>query len=483
MNGFNSAPLRSLGIFLTLNLFSSCNITPSESTANTKSDYQNGKVYAKVSEGETSSFLLSTDSNQSEVGVCTFSDGNMTTCKSGQVNFIKAEKTSSVDGRNFFRINGVNIDSENFYQIINAATGDPLGRIKFVPVESADPVATGLVQINEEQMRRDLHNFSSDDMNGRLAGTEDNEKAAAMIVSELKALGINPARGSDYMQPFKMTVGPMTGKNTSNIVAILPGQDPVLKDEYIIIGAHMDHAGTLSRGYTCSKNVAGSNSICNGADDNGSGTIAVLHVAKALASVRHSLKRSVIIMWFSGEEEGLLGSYHYVGKDPIAPIAKTIYMINMDMVGYMKSNGNQLAALGGGTSEAGKKILEAIGQKYQDRKIKITEKAGGGSDHVPFMAKGVPGVFLHTGVSNNTNYHRTSDTAEKIDYAGMHMASKVAFELTFRMSNNESEQGLLLTEDRAPLVTEEEMAQTCHHLMKNPFVEEALNFSSGNTLK
>ena len=377
MNGFNSAPLRKLGLFLTaINLFSSCNINTQESTADTKSTYHSSKVFAKVLEGDTISFLLSTDTNQSEVGVCAFSDSTMTTCKSGQANFNKAEKTSSGEGRNFFKVSGVNIDTENSYQIVNAATGEALGRIKFVPAGEVDPVAIGLAQINEDSMRRDLQKFSSDDMNGRLAGTEDTEKAASMIVSELKALGINPARGNDYLQPFTLSVGPMTGKKTSNIVAMLPGQDPALKDEYIVIGAHMDHAGTLSRGYTCSKGVAGSNSICNGADDNGSGTIAVLHVAKALASVRHSLKRSVIIMWFSGEEEGLLGSYYYVGKDPIAPIAKTIYMINMDMVGYMKSNGNQLAALGGGTSDAGQKILEAIGQKYQDRKIKITEKAG-----------------------------------------------------------------------------------------------------------
>ena len=485
MIGFMSAPLRSVRLVVTTFSLAACNITPAttQSAVNNSEQYAATKVFANISEQETQSFLLSTESDQSEIGVCTSEGSGASKCASGLANFIKAEKTSTAAGRNFFKVSGITIDGSSVYQIINVGTGETLGRIKFMAAGSSDPVATGIALIREDAMKTDLQKFSSDDMNGRLAGTEDNEKAAAMIVAELKTLGINPARGSDYLQPFTVSTGPMNSKKTSNIVAMLPGQDPLLKDEFIVIGAHMDHAGTLSRGYTCSKGAAGSNSICNGADDNGSGTISVLHVAKALAAVRGSLKRSVIIMWFSGEEEGLLGSYYYVGKDPIVPIAKTVYMINMDMVGYMKSNGNQLAALGGGTSRAGQTILEAIGQKYQDRKIKITEKAGGGSDHVPFMAKGVPGVFLHTGVANNTNYHKTSDTSDKIDYAGMHLAAKVAFELTVRMAKDESERGIFLTEDRSPLVTEEEMAQTCHHLMKNPFVEEALNFTNGNTLQ
>jgi Zn-dependent M28 family amino/carboxypeptidase len=209
--------------------------------------------------------------------------------------------------------------------------------------------------------------------------------------------------------------------------------------------------------------------------------VSVLNVAKALASIRGSLKRSVVIMWFSGEEEGLLGSKYYVNNSPIIPLNKTVYMINLDMVGYMKSNGNTLAALGGGTSEVGERLLKEIGTKYQDRKISVTARAGGGSDHVPFMAKGIPGVFLHTGVSNNKSYHRTSDTAEKVDYAGMEMAAKVAFELTERVANEASlSDSLTLTDVRAPFVTEEEMQQTCHHLMQNPFVEEALDFSLGN---
>jgi Zn-dependent M28 family amino/carboxypeptidase len=263
-------------------------------------------------------------------------------------------------------------------------------------------------------------------------------------------------------------------------LAVLEGNDPVLKNEYVVIGAHLDHAGTMQRGYTCSFG-AGNDPICNGADDNASGSITVLNQAKALAAVRGSLKRSVIFMWFSGEEEGLLGSAHYV-RNPVVPLAKTVYMINVDMVGYLRTNNATLLALGGGTSNSGKRIIQAAAARYPEIKVRISDNAGGGSDHVNFMGRGIPGVFFHTGVSNNPNYHKTSDSPDKIDYDGMFVANKVIFETVLevaRASSTKDGEGMSLAgeagdgfsggENRPPLVTPEEMAQTCHHLMQNPY--------------
>jgi len=436
--------------------------------------------------------ILATDQAIQAIGLCAAASGSNEACSPSSTGFLAgapAQNSQTGTDRNLFQVSTpITLDATKVYTVIDVRSLQILRKFRFKSAVqqqtiNADPLTAGLSLLNEETLRKELTHFASDGFNGRLAGTPDNEKAAQYIVDQLKAHSIEPARPGQYLQPFKVTVGPAKGQTTSNIVAVLPGQHPTLKDEYIVIGAHMDHAGTLTRGYTCSAGAAGSNQICNGADDNGSGTVALLNAAKALGATRQSLHRTIILIWFSGEEEGLLGSYHYVRSDPIFPLAKTVYMVNIDMVGYMNTNGNNLAALGGGTSPTGAKILGEIGAKQTQRKIKVTAQAGGGSDHVPFMAKGIPGVFLHTGVSNNRNYHRTSDTPDKIDYSGMLMATQVTFELGLRASQDPglSRSSFNLVDYRAPLVTEEEMAQSCHHLMKNPFIQEALDFTDSNS--
>ena len=241
----------------------------------------------------------------------------------------------------------------------------------------------------------------------------------------------------------------------------------------------MDHAGTLSLGYTCSPGERGSNEICNGADDNGSGTIGILNVVKALVKVKEHLKRSVVVVWFSGEELGLEGSWHYV-RNPIFPLDKTVYMMNLDMIGYAHTNNNRVSALGGGTSDSAENHIRELNRKYNYIETDITPSAGGGSDHVPFMAEGIPGVFFHTGVSNNTNYHRTSDTADKISYEGLTTIAEMSFELIHFVANDSSFSvpvGALGTPIKRPaLVTEEEKKQSCHHLILNPYVDKVSNF-------
>gem|GEM_PF-1738311 len=385
-----------------------------------------------------------------------------------------AFKESSPQGsrRFFIASQEVKADPVMTYRIVKT-NGDVVAGFRLVD-RNADPVATGLSLVDRDTLSKELGYITADVIKGRLSATPENEAVADWLIAHLKRLGVPPASGNDYRQRFTLSVGPTKGAETANIIGLIEGSDPVLKNEYVVIGAHMDHAGTLTRGYTCSKGnqESGADDICNGADDNGSGTIALLNVIKSLVSARSSVKRSIIVMWFTGEEEGLLGSYHYV-KNPVFPLEKTVYMINMDMVGYMRSFGNSLAALGGGSSSFGKAILADVAKKYPQTPVKISDKAGGGSDHVPFMAKGIPGVFLHTGVSNNPNYHKTSDSADKIDYDGMVVATKVAFETAYRVANASIRQDLNLV--REPLVSEEEMKQACHHLINNPFVTQLQN--------
>lgn len=431
-------------------------------------------LYVRVTDADV---FFSAPASVTTLGLCQLAD-EASACDVGVSGFRQAESLGKGKERMFFRLSLGTVDTGAVYHVVDTSAKTTLARYSLVDL-AADPVSTGLALMNEATFRSELADLSSDDYNGRLSGTVDNERAAQSIISTLKSLAIEPARPGSYLQEFTLNTGPMAGKNSANVVGLIPGSDPALKDEYVVIGAHMDHAGTLQRGYTCSSGGAGDN-ICNGADDNGSGTIAVLNVAKSLAAVRGSLKRSVILIWFSGEEEGLLGSKYYVERDPIIPLAKTKYMINLDMVGYMESNGNALAALGAGTSSLGDTIIRDIGRKYPGRTVSPTDRAGGGSDHVPFMAKGIPGVFFHTGVANNRNYHKTSDHADKIDYPGMLVAAKIAYETLVRVAN-ETSLGVKVAAERESFITAEEALQTCHHLMQNPFVQEALpDFRNGN---
>lgn len=187
----------------------------------------------------------------------------------------------------------------------------------------------------------------------------------------------------------------------------MPGTDPTLKDEVVIVGAHHDHLGTTSD-YGCK--AAGGNSICNGADDNGTGAIAVLALARALSKLQGQNRRTLVFMMFGAEEKGLVGSKHYV-QNPLYPLSKTVYMINIDMIG--DSSGGKVSALGASRSQLATQWINDAAGKY-GVSATPTQSAGSGSDHYHFALSQVPYVFFHTGIS--ACYHATCDTVEKIYY-------------------------------------------------------------------
>lgn len=190
-----------------------------------------------------------------------------------------------------------------------------------------------------------------------------------------------------------------------NVVGVLEGSDPVLKKENIIIGAHYDHLG---RGGDGSGSLAPrSGEIHHGADDNASGTAGLIELARVFNAQRPRLKRTVIFIAFGGEEEGLLGSNYYVNH-PLTPLSNTVAMINMDMIGRMKDG--KLTIGGVGTA---KEWRDIIGQKT-DFALTLNEDGFGPSDHSSFYIKQVPVLFFFTGT--HTDYHKPSDTFEKINY-------------------------------------------------------------------
>ena len=197
---------------------------------------------------------------------------------------------------------------------------------------------------------------------------------------------------------------------TRNIVAYLPGNDPALKDQIVILGAHMDHLGYGGEGSGSLK--PDTNAIHPGADDNASGTAGLMEAAQYFASRKSDLKRTMLFLSFSGEELGLLGSDYYV-KNPLRPLANSVAMLNMDMIGRLKDS--VLVVEGMGTSPQ----WEAIAKKENADstfKLKLKPDGFGPSDHASFYGKDIPVIFFFTNLHDD--YHRPSDTWDKINYPG-----------------------------------------------------------------
>jgi hypothetical protein len=193
---------------------------------------------------------------------------------------------------------------------------------------------------------------------------------------------------------------------TYNVIGYLPANTP--SDEYLVVGAHYDHIGYGGPG---SGSLApDERKIHYGADDNASGSSGLLELARYFANRRHTLKRNLVFMAFGAEEMGLLGSAHFVNH-PVFPIEKTIAMLNMDMIGRMKDSA--LAISGIGTAKEFEELCKA--ENREQFKLKLSPDGFGPSDHSSFYAKNIPVLFFFTG--NHANYHKPTDTWEKINYA------------------------------------------------------------------
>jgi hypothetical protein len=250
------------------------------------------------------------------------------------------------------------------------------------------------------------------EMEGRASGTPGAERAAAHIAQVFREAGLHPGGDTGgYLQAFSVASRP-----TANVIGILPGIDPRLRNEAVVIGAHYDHLGRGGRG---SEIPAPGEPIHHGADDNGSGTAAVLALARAFAATGGT-PRTLVFATFSGEELGLLGSAHYA-KHPAWPLEKTALMLNLDMVGRLRSG-----RLYVGGVDSGKGLRELVTDAA--RELPLTVQLRGdpesSSDHSSFYRAGRPVLFFFTGL--HEDYHRPSDTWEKINAEGLASVTALA---------------------------------------------------------
>ncbi len=198
-------------------------------------------------------------------------------------------------------------------------------------------------------------------------------------------------------------------KQGNNVAGYLEGTDPVLKNEYIVIGAHFDHLGW---GIDGSMYRGDEPMIHNGADDNASGTAGLLEIAEKAAAHKDMFKRSIIFMAFNAEELGLLGSAYTVNKLPV-DIKNVVAMLNMDMIGRLGED-NSLTIIGSGTSSLWNEMLEK--NNSTGFELKLNDDGWGGSDHQSFTLKEVPVLFFFTGI--HEDYHKPSDDWDKINLEG-----------------------------------------------------------------
>ncbi len=210
---------------------------------------------------------------------------------------------------------------------------------------------------------------------------------------------------------------------TQNVVGLLEGSDPKLKNEIIVIGGHYDHLGARD-----------DTTIYNGADDNASGTAGVMATAKAFFSCKQKPKRSILFITFAGEEKGLFGSRYYVGSDPLFPLENTVAMINMDMIG--RNDTSAVEVYGWSKSPEMKaaflKMDEIVNLAYE---FKDDKKMSGGSDHMSFGRKNIPYLFFITGL--HKDYHKPTDTVEKILPEKMANIARITFGCAWQVANME----------------------------------------------
>jgi hypothetical protein len=284
-----------------------------------------------------------------------------------------------------------------------------------------------LSSISYSELKKQLEYICSDDLEGRMSGKKGNVEAAKYIKQTYESYGLN----TEY-QKFDITrmnpgpKGELGDEYTQNIIAWQEGIG-AYKDEIVVVGAHMDHIG-----YGPRMSQWGGGKIHPGADDNGSGTVALLQIAKACSYLKGQNKRTLVFISFSGEEMGLIGSKYYC-NNPLFPknnpaISKHVFMLNMDMVGRLNTRNNLVSFE---ERDDVDKVVDFLSEKYTFAK-RITGRGAGGSDHASFYNKKVPVICLHTGQHND--YHTPTDNLAKIDYNGIEQVAKYAFEICWNIT-------------------------------------------------
>jgi len=292
--------------------------------------------------------------------------------------------------------------------------------------------------ITPSELSKHLYIVAGDDMEGRNTGEEGQKKAGKYIIDEYKKLGVSfPEAATDWYQKvpsefMKRGFAPKLN-DSENIWAFIKGSEK--PEEVLVISAHYDHVGMKN------------GEIYNGADDDGSGTVALLEIAQAFNEAvkkGHGPKRSILFLHVTGEEHGLHGSRFY-SENPLFPLKNTVANINIDMIGRrdtLHPNTNNYVYVIGSDRLSSKlhTINEEVNAKYTklDFDYKYNdrndpERIYFRSDHYNFAKKGIPAIFFFNGI--HADYHKPTDTPDKIEYDALAKRAQLAFALAWELAN------------------------------------------------
>ncbi len=295
--------------------------------------------------------------------------------------------------------------------------------------------------ITADNLKTHLTVIASDEMEGRETGSVGQKKAGQYLINQYKSQQIPfPKGATDYYQKIPAAYLNATRNenlpDSENIWAYIEGSEK--PNEIVVVSAHYDHVGIKN------------GEVYNGADDDGSGTVALLEIAKAFEIAKkegHGPKRSILILHVTGEEHGLHGSRFY-SENPLFPLANTITDINIDMIGRRdelhKDSNNYVYLIGSDylstdlyniCEEANKKYINLfLDYKFNDRAD--SNRFYYRSDHYNFAKNGIPSVFLFNGV--HADYHKASDEVDKIEFDTLAKRTQLAFAIAWELANREN---------------------------------------------
>ncbi len=293
--------------------------------------------------------------------------------------------------------------------------------------------------ITEADLKRHLYIIASNEMEGRETGSEGQKKAGRYMIAEYRKMGVaHPEVLTDYYQKVpKEALNSRRSKlnDSENILAFIKGSEK--PEEIIVISAHYDHVGMKN------------GQIYNGADDDGTGTVALMEIAEAFKKAQKmgkSPKRSVLFLHVTGEEHGLLGSKYYA-DNPVYPLANTVVNLNIDMIGRSDAENE------------GKDYVYVIGSEMLSSELKVINEAANNatqklelnykyddpndpqrlyyrSDHYNFAKNGIPVAFFFDGI--HADYHQPTDDPEKIDYRLLRKRTQLVYATAWELANRDA---------------------------------------------
>ncbi len=272
----------------------------------------------------------------------------------------------------------------------------------------APSVPVSPTALRVQDMQAHIYFLASDELEGRGTGTRGCYMASEYIAAHWRRLGLLPGNGDSYFHHFD--VRSRTGEmlDARNTCAILPGTDPELADQYLVIGGHHDHAGL---GDSLTGGMGAYGEIHNGADDNASGASGVMELAEYFAA--HPLRHPILFITFSAEEAGLLGSAAFIEDEVVDP-NKMVAMLNLDMIGRMSDDYLFVGGLGSGKELHS--ILDPVFEGNDGFDFEFHDGGEAPSDNTNFYRAGVPALFFFTNI--HEDYHLPTDDAPLINYEG-----------------------------------------------------------------